>query len=196
MRNSIATRRGARANANGQMRAVFNKRRLLLTAVEGGRIYIRAWGSAQLLDKARFGKGNPSKSKGFFVAFPAKTRYGARESAGGARQVNIVLNSIVVFVLFLAAGYAGLQLQTRLAQEHKTGETKGVVGQVAGLLTLLLALVLGTLIGVSFAYFSGQRTESRELLRPDFAARSGARAIRAGDQAFAGQKQGGNRQRL
>jgi hypothetical protein len=85
--------------------------------------------------------------------------------------MNIILISIVVFVLFLAAGYAGLQLQTRLAPEHKTGETKGVVGQVAGLLTLLLALVLGTLIGVSFAYFSGQRTNlenfSAQILRLD-----------------------------
>ncbi len=85
--------------------------------------------------------------------------------------MNMILISIVVFVLFLVAGYAGLQVQTRLAPEHKTGETKGVVGQVAGLLTLLLALVLGTLIGVSFAYFSGQRTNlenfSAQILRLD-----------------------------
>jgi hypothetical protein len=85
--------------------------------------------------------------------------------------MNIVLISIIIFLLFLAAGYAGLQAQTRLAPEHKTGETKGVVGQVAGLLTLLLALVLGTLIGVSFAYFSGQRTNlenfSAQILRLD-----------------------------
>ena len=85
--------------------------------------------------------------------------------------MTIVLISIVMFVLFVAAGYAGLQVQTRLAQEHKTGETKGVVGQVAGLLTLLLALVLGTLIGVSYAYFAGQRTNlenfSAQILRLD-----------------------------
>ena len=58
----------------------------------------------------------------------------------------------------MVAGYAGLALQTQLTSEHKTGETKGVVGQVSGLVSLLLALVLGTLIGVSWAYFSGQRT--------------------------------------
>jgi hypothetical protein len=85
--------------------------------------------------------------------------------------MNIVLISIIVFVLFLAAGYAGLQLQTRLAPEHKTGETKGVVGQVSGLVSLLLALVLGTLIGVSYGYFSGQRTNlenfSAQILRLD-----------------------------
>ena len=73
--------------------------------------------------------------------------------------MNIVLISIVIFLLTLAASYAGLQTQKRLADEHKTGESKAVVGQVAGLLTLLLALVLGTLIGVSFAYFSTQKTE-------------------------------------
>jgi hypothetical protein len=69
-----------------------------------------------------------------------------------------LLICLVIFILFMAAGYAGLQVQSRLAPEHKTGETKGVVGQVSGLVTLLLALVLGTLIGVSFAYYSGQRT--------------------------------------
>ena len=78
---------------------------------------------------------------------------------------------IVIFILFMAAGYAGLRVQTLLAAQHKTGDTKGVVGQVSGLLTLLLALVLGTLIGVSFAYFSGQRTNlenfSAQILRLD-----------------------------
>ena len=85
--------------------------------------------------------------------------------------MNILLICIIIFILFIAAGYAGLQVQTRLAPEHKTGETKGVVGQVAGLLTLLLALVLGTLIGVSFAYYSTQRTNletfSAQILRLD-----------------------------
>jgi hypothetical protein len=62
-------------------------------------------------------------------------------------------------------------VQERLKDEHKTGESRGVVGQVAGLLTLLLALVLGTLIGVSFGYFSTQKTElevfSAQILRLD-----------------------------
>ena len=73
--------------------------------------------------------------------------------------MKIVLIAIVIFVLTLAAGYAGMQVQRQLLPAHKTGESRGVVGQVAGLLTLLLALVLGTLIGVSFAYFSTQKTE-------------------------------------
>ena len=48
---------------------------------------------------------------------------------------------------------------------------KGVVGQVSGLVTLLLALVLGTLIGVSFAKYSTQQTNlenfSAQILRLD-----------------------------
>jgi hypothetical protein len=87
--------------------------------------------------------------------------------------MTILLICIVIFILFMAAGYAGLHVQTWLASEHKTGETKGVVGQVAGLVSLLLALVLGTLIGVSFAYYSGQRTNlenfSAQILRLDLA---------------------------
>ncbi len=83
----------------------------------------------------------------------------------------IVLISIVIFILTFAAGYAGMLVKGRLATEHLTPETRGVVGQVAGLLTLLLALVLGTLIGVSYAYFSTQKTEletfSAQVLRLD-----------------------------
>src|SRR5271155_16801 len=73
--------------------------------------------------------------------------------------MNIVTITVVIFILTFGAGYVGMLVQERLADAHKTGESRGVVGQVAGLLTLLLALVLGTLIGVSFAYFSTQKTE-------------------------------------
>jgi hypothetical protein len=85
--------------------------------------------------------------------------------------LSILLICVLIFILFMAAGYAGLALQTRLLPHHKTGETKGVVGQISGLVSLLLALVLGTLIGVSFAYYSGQRTNlenfSAQVLRLD-----------------------------
>jgi hypothetical protein len=85
--------------------------------------------------------------------------------------LSILLICILIFVLFMVAGYAGLALQTRLVDEHKTGETKAVVGQVSGLVSLLLALVLGTLIGVSWGYFSAQRTNlenfSAQVLRLD-----------------------------
>ena len=85
--------------------------------------------------------------------------------------MTILVISIIIFILILASGYAGLHMQKRLADEHKTDQSRGVVGQVAGLVSLLLALVLGTLIGVSFAYFSTQKTElegfSAQILRLD-----------------------------
>ena len=109
--------------------------------------------------------------------------------------MTILVISIIIFILILASGYAGLHMQKRLADEHKTDQSRGVVGQVAGLVSLLLALVLGTLIGVSFAYFSTQKTELEDF-PPNSAARSSARAIWAGDQAGARQAQGGYRQRL
>jgi hypothetical protein len=85
--------------------------------------------------------------------------------------MNILFICILLFILFMAAGYAGLFVQKRLTEAHKTGESKGVVGQMSGLVTLLLALVLGTLIGVSFAYYSTQKsnleTFSAQILRLD-----------------------------
>ncbi len=85
--------------------------------------------------------------------------------------MNILFICIVIFIVFMAAGYAGLLLQARLTEAHKTGESKAVVGQVSGLVSLLLALVLGTLIGVSFAYYSTQKanleTFSAQILRVD-----------------------------
>jgi len=45
--------------------------------------------------------------------------------------MSILLICILIFVLFMVAGYAGLALQTRLVDEHKTGDTKAVVGQVS-----------------------------------------------------------------
>ena len=85
--------------------------------------------------------------------------------------MNIVIIGVLIFVLTFGAGVAGLAVQKRLPAQHKNDSARGVVGQVAGLISLLLALVLGTLVGVSFAYFSTQRTEletfSAQVLRFD-----------------------------
>lgn len=82
-----------------------------------------------------------------------------------------VIISVLICIFFIFAGYAGLVTQNWLQPEHKTGETKGVIAQISGVISLLLALVLGTLIGVSFAYYSGQRTNlenfSAQVLRLD-----------------------------
>ena len=56
--------------------------------------------------------------------------------------MNILFICIVIFIAFMAAGFAGLFAQTRLTETHKTGESKAVVGQISGLVSLLLALAL------------------------------------------------------
>ena len=71
----------------------------------------------------------------------------------------VILIGILIFVLSLGAGLAGLAVQKRLQSEHKSDSARAVVGQIAGLVTLLLALVLGTLVGVSFSYFMTQKAE-------------------------------------
>src|SRR3984957_8429090 len=97
--------------------------------------------------------------------------WGITRAGWRVHSMSILLICVLIFVLFMVAGYAGLALQTRLVEEHKSGETKAVVGQISGLVSLLLALVLGTLIGVSWGYFSAQRTNlenfSAQILRLD-----------------------------
>jgi hypothetical protein len=85
--------------------------------------------------------------------------------------MGVIFTCFVIFVVFMAAAFAGLSLHPRLPPEHKSDSARAVVGQISGLVSLLLALVLGTLIGVSFAYFSTQKTEletySAQILRLD-----------------------------
>jgi hypothetical protein len=107
----------------------------------------------------------------------------------------IVLISIIIFIVTFGTAYGGMLVKKQLTPEHMSPETRGVIGQVAGLLTLLLALVLGTLIGVSFGYFSTQRTElegfSAQILRLDQAlAQYGPETKPLRDKIKAGIEQG------
>jgi hypothetical protein len=81
--------------------------------------------------------------------------------------------TIIVAIAILCAGLLGIYVQGRLPDEHKSPEVRGTIGQVAGLITLLLALVLGTLIGVSYGFFATQKaaveTLSSEVLQLDLA---------------------------
>jgi hypothetical protein len=79
----------------------------------------------------------------------------------------------VVAVAVLCAGLLGIYVQERLPEEHKSDAVRGTIGQVAGLVTLLLALVMGTVIGVSYSFFATQRAElealSAQILQLDMA---------------------------
>ena len=67
--------------------------------------------------------------------------------------------SIAVGLLTFGAGMLGLYLQKQLPQHHMSGGSRDMILAVIGLVTLLLALVLGTLVGNTYAFFATQKSE-------------------------------------
>jgi hypothetical protein len=67
--------------------------------------------------------------------------------------------SIAVAVAMFAAGLLGLALQGRLPEHHTSGGSRDMILAVAGLLTLLCALVTGLLIWTAYGVYSGQNTQ-------------------------------------
>jgi hypothetical protein len=70
--------------------------------------------------------------------------------------------SIVVAVIVFAASAVGMGLQ-RLVPAAVLAESKATVGGMIGLVTLLLALVLGLLVYTAFAVFATQQSEAQSL---------------------------------
>jgi hypothetical protein len=97
-----------------------------------------------------------------------------------------ILLAIAVAVVTFASGLLGLYLQRRLPKTHMSGGSKDMILAVIGLLTLLLALVLGTLVGNTYAFFAMQKSEletmaSRALLVDQALAQYGSEAKPARD---------------
>lgn len=67
--------------------------------------------------------------------------------------------SVSVAVVMFAAGLLGLALQGRLPEQHTTGGSRDMILAVAGLLTLLCALVTGLLIWTAYGVYAGQNTQ-------------------------------------
>ncbi len=67
--------------------------------------------------------------------------------------------AISVGISITLSGFVGLFLQTRLAEHYTTERSRDMIGGVVGLLTLLLALVLGLLIWTAYGVFSTQQRE-------------------------------------
>jgi hypothetical protein len=67
--------------------------------------------------------------------------------------------SLAVGLLTFGAGMLGLFLQKRLPTQHMSGGSRDMILAVIGLITLLLALVLGTLVGNTYAFFATQKSE-------------------------------------
>jgi hypothetical protein len=79
------------------------------------------------------------------------------EMIGG--HLKAVLVATTVAGLTFVSGMVGLHLQKRLPKHHMTGGSKDMILAVIGLVTLLLALVLGTLIGNTYSFFATQKSE-------------------------------------
>src|SRR5271166_6803758 len=71
--------------------------------------------------------------------------------------------AIIVTVLTFAGGVIGLYLQTRLPDEHSVEKSRDMIGAVMGLVTLLLALVLGTIVGSAYFFSATQQSELQAL---------------------------------
>jgi ABC-type antimicrobial peptide transport system permease subunit len=67
--------------------------------------------------------------------------------------------SLAAAILTLIFGIIGLLLQKILPEPHTSDRSLAMIGAIVGLFSLLLALVLGTLIGNAFAFYSTQKSE-------------------------------------
>src|SRR3984957_9625410 len=108
-----------------------------------------------------------------------------RSCAGGVMATFLI--SIAVLALTFGSGMLGLYLQKRLPAEHMSSGSRDMILAVIGLITLLLALVLGTLVGNTYAFFAMQKSEletmaSRALMVDQALAQYGREAKPARDK--------------
>jgi hypothetical protein len=89
----------------------------------------------------------------------------ARRPAGalageGMESISI---SAGVGVLTFGMGLLGLYLRRLLPERHMSMGSRDMIAAIMGLLSLLLALVLGTLVGSAHAFFASQKAEIETL---------------------------------
>ena len=86
--------------------------------------------------------------------------------------MNSLVRSLIVVLLTFASGLVGFFLQGLLPVQY-VADAKGMIGSIIGLVTLLLALVLGLLVWTSYGVYTNQNTVSQSLgpliLKLDFA---------------------------
>src|SRR5271165_1054025 len=80
----------------------------------------------------------------------------------GGAMGSLALGAIV-FALVFVGGAIGLELQRALPESYTTGGARDMTGAVVGLMTLLLALVLGLLIWTAYGVFSTQKSSVQTL---------------------------------
>jgi len=73
--------------------------------------------------------------------------------------VSAAVTSSIVALLTFIAGAIGMFVQNRLPAKHSTELSRDMIGGMVGLVSLLLALVLGTLVGASYGTYATQKAE-------------------------------------
>ena len=66
---------------------------------------------------------------------------------------------VVIAALTFGFGVGGLYLQRLLPEHHTSDRSRDMIGAMVGLFSLLLALVLGTLVGSAYGFYSTQKAE-------------------------------------
>jgi hypothetical protein len=104
-------------------------------------------------------------------------------------RVNSIVRTLLIALLTFISGLLGFLLQWLLPVQY-VSDGRGMIGSIIGLVTLLLALVLGLLVWTSYGVYTNQNAESQSLgpmiLKLDFAleqygpeARRGRELLRA-----------------
>ncbi|HXZ16354.1 MAG TPA: hypothetical protein VEH77_10350 [Roseiarcus sp.] len=70
-----------------------------------------------------------------------------------------LLFALVVAVLAFGAGLLGLKLHDWLPEKHAPDRSREMIGAMTGMLSLLLAIVLGTLVGAAYSGYATHKTE-------------------------------------
>jgi hypothetical protein len=76
--------------------------------------------------------------------------------------VNSLARALLVALLTFVSGLLGFFVQWLLPAQHEA-DANGVTGWIIGLVTLLLALVLGLLVWMSYGLYANQSSESQSL---------------------------------
>jgi len=81
--------------------------------------------------------------------------------------------ALIIAAVIFGGGVIGLGLQRALPEKHTTGPARDMIGAVAGLLTLLCALVTGLMIWTAYGVYAGQtvaiQTLASKVLQLDLA---------------------------
>jgi hypothetical protein len=80
----------------------------------------------------------------------------------GDTRVNPLARTVIVALLTFLSGLLGFFVQWLLPLQH-VADARGVISSIIGLVTLLLALVLGLLVWTSYGVYTNQNSESQSL---------------------------------